>query len=55
MATLTLNKARKILGKAAEGISDTELEQEIKTAELLKVLYFNQLKKKQSENTYNKK
>lgn len=55
MATLTINKARKILGKAADGISDAELEQEIKTAEVLKVLYFNQLKKKQLETSYNKK
>jgi hypothetical protein len=55
MAKLTLIKARKILGKIAEGISDAQLEQEIQSAELLKTLYFNQLRKKQVEKSYNKK
>lgn len=55
MANLTLSKAKKILGKLAEGVSDEQLKQEIKSAEILKVLYFNQLKKKQTENSYNKK
>jgi len=54
MAKLTLNKARKILGKIADGISDVQLEQEIQSAELLKTLYFNQLKKK-TEKSYNEK
>ncbi len=52
---MKVNKARKILGKLAIGISDSELEKEIKSAELLKVLYFNQLRKKQTENPYTKK
>lgn len=55
MAKLTLTKARKILGKIADGISDAQLEQEIQSAELLKTLYFNQLRKNQVEKSYNKK
>lgn len=54
MANLTLSKAKKILGKLAEGVSDDQLAQEIKTAEILKVLYFNQLKKTRTEIPYNK-
>ncbi len=40
---MTIDEARKFLGKAAKNISDEELEKEIKVAELLKTLYFNQL------------
>lgn len=38
---LTLIHARKILGKLAENVSDEEISMEIKVAELLKTLYFN--------------
>ncbi|MGI5841265.1 MAG: hypothetical protein ACOX6N_03550 [Patescibacteria group bacterium] len=54
MANLTLTKARKILGKLAEGVSDADLEKEMKTAQLLKMLYFNHLKKVQPNSSYNK-
>ncbi len=39
--SITLKQARKLLGKIAENISDEELEKDIKTAELLKAIYFN--------------
>ncbi len=45
---INLRKARKILGKLAENISDDELEKELQTARLLKDLFF-------SFNTRNKK
>lgn len=32
---MTLNQARKILGKSGEGLSDEELEQEIETASMI--------------------
>ena len=54
MANLTLTKARKILGKLAEGVSDADLEQEMKTAQLLKMLYFSHLKKTPINCSYNK-
>ncbi|NTU47037.1 hypothetical protein HGA88_05410 [Candidatus Roizmanbacteria bacterium] len=54
MANLTLTKARKILGKLAEDVSDADLEQEMKTAQLLKMLYFSHLKKTPSNSSYNK-
>lgn len=38
---LTIKQARKILGVLAEGLTDEELEKEIKGAELLKALYMN--------------
>jgi hypothetical protein len=41
--TITIKQARKILGKLAEDVSDDELKKEIKVAELLKVIYFNNL------------
>lgn len=41
MSNLTINKARRILGKAAKNISDAELEKDIQAAEILKVLFFN--------------
>jgi hypothetical protein len=54
MANLTLTKAKKILGKSAEGISDEQLEEEMKAAQLLKMLYFSHLKKVQPNSSYNK-
>lgn len=39
--TLTVKQARKILGVLAEGLTDEELEKEIKDADLLKALYMN--------------
>ena len=41
--SITIKQARKILGKLSENISDDELEKEIKVAELLKIIYFNNL------------
>lgn len=55
MAKLTITQAKKILGKAAEGISDEQLEQDIRAAELLKNLYFQQvLRKNLPQSSYNK-
>jgi hypothetical protein len=42
---MTLNQARKILGKEAKGVSDEELSRDIETAMLLKDLFFNKLTK----------
>lgn len=56
MSSLTVSKARKLLGKLAEGTSDGELEEEIKMAELFKTIFFNQLKSnKKSKVIFNKK
>lgn len=41
MSTLTLKKARKLLGKMADSISDEELKKEIETANLLKEIFFS--------------
>lgn len=38
---LTINQARRFLGKNAKGISDEELEKDIEIAELLKNLFFS--------------
>ena len=43
MAKLTLDRARKILGKLAEGISDEQISNDIRAAELLKNIFFDQL------------
>ncbi len=40
---MTIKQAKKLLGKLADNISDKELEQEIKTSELLKTLYFSSI------------
>ena len=40
---MTIKQARKVLGKLSENISDEELEREIKAAELLKTLFFQNL------------
>jgi hypothetical protein len=39
--SLTIAKARKILGQLADGISDEQLEKELEVANLLKTIYFN--------------
>lgn len=55
MAKLTVARARKILGKLSESISDEEIEKDINVAEMLKNLFFNQyLKQKTIQNDYNK-
>lgn len=38
---ITVNQARKILGRSADFISDETLEQELQTANLLKELFFD--------------
>jgi hypothetical protein len=53
MKTLTLNNARKILGKDALNVSDEELEKDIETAELLKDLFFKNLKIQRKNTSIN--
>ncbi|HLC87971.1 MAG TPA: hypothetical protein VJG66_02870 [Patescibacteria group bacterium] len=56
MPIFTVNKARKILGKIANNISDEELEKDIKTAEILKVIFFNNYRpQKKSQQVYTPK
>ena len=45
MNTLTLKSARKVLGKAAQGISDEQLQKDIDAATLLKDFFFENLVK----------
>lgn len=52
MAELTIKRARKILGKMAESIPDSELEKEIKAAKLLKEIFFASYAKRRT-NSYN--
>lgn len=40
MAALTINQARRILGKDAHGVSDAELEHDIQVATLFHDLFF---------------
>jgi hypothetical protein len=54
MANLTLTKARTFLGKLAEGVSDADLEQEIKTVQFFKMLYFSHVRKTSVNCSYNK-
>lgn len=54
MAALTVNRARKILGKTAAGLSDDEIEKDIKLAEILKHLFFSQYVRK-SKSKYDNK
>lgn len=44
---LSLAKARKILGKAADGVSDEQLQKDIDAARLLKTMYFSKAQNKQ--------
>lgn len=41
MDTLTIKQARRILGKDAQGATDTDLERDIETATFLKDLFFD--------------
>lgn len=41
MYSLTVAQARKILGKDAEGVSDTDLEKDIEVARLFKDIFFS--------------
>jgi len=50
---MTIKQARKILGKMAEGLSDKEILRDIRSAELLKNLFFENYLN-QSKKTYNK-
>ena len=52
MTELTIKRARKILGKLAEGLTDSDLEREIDTAKLLKNIFFN-IYAKRRNNNYN--
>jgi len=40
---MTINQARKILGKDALNLTDQEVERDMQTAELFKNLFFNKL------------
>lgn len=40
MAKLTITRAKKILGELADNVPDEQIEQDIRTAELLKNLFF---------------
>lgn len=51
MFTLTVSQARKILGKDAEGISDTDLEKDIETATFFKDIFFSKETKRPSGTT----
>lgn len=45
MSDLSLQEARKMLGDDCKDISDEQLKEEIKTATLLKDIFFDMLKK----------
>lgn len=54
--SFSIKKARRILGKAAQGISDEQIQKEIDAAGLLKDLFFDNLlkvKKKPSQTLPN--
>ena len=53
MASLTINKARIILGNLAKNLNDEEIERHIKAAELLKSIYFDRKTKTNSKLIYN--
>lgn len=50
---MNVKQARKLLGKIAENISDDQLELEIKSAELLKTLFFQHIKSLSSNTSTN--
>jgi len=50
---MTISQARKILGKMADKISDEEILEDIKTAELLKNLFFIKYSTKMPPSDYN--
>jgi len=41
---MTIKQARKFLGKLSENVSDDQIEQEIKMAQLLKTIFFSHRK-----------
>lgn len=45
MASLSINQARRVLGKDAHGVSDSDLEQFVETATLLSDIFFNKYNK----------
>jgi hypothetical protein len=47
---MTINETRKLLGKLAKGISDVEIQKDIKTAVLLKDLFFKITSSKNQSN-----
>ncbi len=49
MKTFTINKARRILGKTAKGISDEQIQKDIDTAALLKDIFFDSFRKTQKK------
>lgn len=49
---ITIKQARKILGKLAENVSDADLESEIKAADLLKTLFFQQIKSSKTPSVF---
>ncbi|MFC1654106.1 hypothetical protein ACFL1M_04635 [Patescibacteria group bacterium] len=53
---MTIKQARKILGKASRDISDEQIKDDIRTATLLKDLFFNSLieSKKRIQSAQNK-
>lgn len=50
---MKIKEARKILGKWSLGVSDSEIENDIATAEILKNLFFNQTFKTSSHSSLN--
>jgi len=48
MSILTIAQARKVLGKDADGVSDTDLEKDIEAATFLKDIFFSKQIKKPS-------
>lgn len=48
MSIMTITRARRVLGKSSEKISDEELNRDIKTAEILKNLFFKNINKMES-------
>lgn len=52
---MTIKRARKILGKIADNLTDEEIKRDIQTAEILKSLFFNNyLSQNKSKSAYNK-
>ncbi len=45
MKSYSISYARKVLGKAAEGVSDEQLQKDIDAAHLLKDLFFDEYKR----------
>lgn len=55
MAKLTIEKARHILGKLADNLTDEEIERDLKVAETLKNLFFQSyVSVAKPSNIYNK-